>query len=55
MGTGAVLVPGGNDAMLLVGVPLLLPNLLAAYVAMSGMMCTRNQTLPVLGGASIRS
>ena len=38
MGTGAVLVPGGNDAMLLVGVPLLLPNLLAAYVAMSGML-----------------
>jgi hypothetical protein len=35
MGIGAVLVPGGNDAMLLVGVPLLLPNLLAAYVAMS--------------------
>jgi len=38
MGIGAVLVPGGNDAMLLVGVPLLLPNLLAAYVAMSGML-----------------
>ena len=35
MGIGAVLVPGGNDVMLLVGVPLLLPNLLAAYVAMS--------------------
>jgi uncharacterized membrane protein YedE/YeeE len=35
MGTGAVLVPGGNDAMLLVGVPLLLPNLLAAYASMS--------------------
>jgi hypothetical protein len=38
MGIGAVLVPGGNDVMLLVGVPLLLPNLLAAYVAMSGML-----------------
>jgi len=38
MGIGAVLVPGGNDAMLLVGVPLLLPNLLAAYLAMSGML-----------------
>lgn len=35
MGAGAVLVPGGNDAMLLVGLPLLLPNLLAAYVTMS--------------------
>lgn len=38
MGIGAVLVPGGNDAMLLVGVPLLLPNLLAAYAAMSLML-----------------
>jgi hypothetical protein len=38
MGVGAVLVPGGNDAMLLVGVPLLLPNLLAAYAAMSLML-----------------
>lgn len=38
MGIGTVLVPGGNDAMLLVGVPLLLPNLLAAYVAMSLML-----------------
>jgi hypothetical protein len=35
MGMGAVLVPGGNDAMLQVGVPLLLPNLVAAYLAMS--------------------
>lgn len=35
MGVGAVLVPGGNDAMLLVGLPLLLPNLLAAYASMS--------------------
>lgn len=33
MGTGATLVPGGNDAMLFTGVPLLLPNLLAAYAA----------------------
>jgi hypothetical protein len=33
MGIGATLVPGGNDAMLFTGVPLLLPNLLAAYVA----------------------
>ena len=35
MRVGAVLVPGGNDAMLLVGLPLLLPNLLAAYASMS--------------------
>jgi uncharacterized protein len=33
MGMGATLVPGGNDAMLFTGVPLLLPNLLAGYAA----------------------
>jgi uncharacterized protein len=33
MGLGATLVPGGNDAMLFTGVPLLLPNLLVAYAA----------------------
>jgi uncharacterized membrane protein YedE/YeeE len=33
MGVGAALVPGGNDAMLFTGVPLLLPNLLVAYAA----------------------
>lgn len=33
MGMGATLVPGGNDAMLFTGVPLLLPNLLAGYSA----------------------
>lgn len=33
MGAGATLVPGGNDAMLFTGVPLLLPNLLAGYAA----------------------
>ena len=35
MGVGAVVVPGGNDAMLLVGVPLALPNLVTAYIAMT--------------------
>lgn len=34
MGVGASFVPGGNDAMLMTGVPLLLPNLLIAYAAM---------------------
>ena len=34
MGFGATLVPGGNDAMLLTGLPLLLPNLILAYLAM---------------------
>lgn len=33
MGAGATLVPGGNDAMLFTGVPLLLPNLLASYAS----------------------
>lgn len=33
MGLGATMVPGGNDTMLFTGIPLLLPNLLAAYVA----------------------
>lgn len=34
MGIGVVLVPGGNDTMLLVGLPLLLPNLIAGYAVM---------------------
>jgi uncharacterized membrane protein YedE/YeeE len=35
MGIGATLIPGGNDVMLLVGMPLLLPNLLLAYLIMN--------------------
>jgi len=34
MGWGTILVPGGNDTMLLVGLPLLIPNLLLGYVSM---------------------
>lgn len=34
MGVGATLVPGGNDTMLLVGMPLLLLNFVLAYAAM---------------------
>ncbi len=34
MGMGTILVPGGNDTMLLVGLPLLIPNLLIGYAAM---------------------
>jgi uncharacterized membrane protein YedE/YeeE len=34
MGFGATLVPGGNDAMLLKGLPLLLPSYVIAYAAM---------------------
>lgn len=34
MGAGAATLPGGNDTMLLVGLPLLLPHLLVAYAAM---------------------
>jgi uncharacterized membrane protein YedE/YeeE len=33
MGLGATMVPGGNDTMLFTGIPLLLPNLIVAYVA----------------------
>lgn len=36
MGLGATLVPGGNDTMLLVGLPLLLPSFVAAYATMVG-------------------
>ena len=35
MGMGASLVPGGNDTMLLVGLPLLLPSFALAYAAMT--------------------
>jgi hypothetical protein len=34
MGIGATLVPGGNDTMLLVGLPLVLPSFVLAYAAM---------------------
>ncbi len=34
MGVGILLIPGGNDTMLLVGLPLLLPQLIAAYAVM---------------------
>ncbi len=33
LGAGSALVPGSNDAMLLVGVPLVVPGLLQAYVS----------------------
>lgn len=34
MGAGATLVPGGNDALVLIGIPLLQPAAFAAYAAM---------------------
>lgn len=36
MGVGAYLVPGGNDSMVLYGLPLLLPYAMLAYAAMLG-------------------
>ncbi|UAJ11000.1 YeeE/YedE thiosulfate transporter family protein [Glacieibacterium megasporae] len=48
MGVGARLVPGGNDAMLLVGLPLLLPNLVLAYTTMNATLIAL-----ALGGRSI--
>jgi uncharacterized membrane protein YedE/YeeE len=38
MGVGARLVPGGNEAMLFIGLPLLLPNLLVAYGTMNAVL-----------------
>ena len=38
MGLGASLVPGGNEAMLYTGLPLLLPNLVAAYAVTMAML-----------------
>ncbi len=51
MGTGATLVPGGNDAMLFTGVPLLLPNLVAGYASFAATLCiallVRRQAVPM--------
>jgi len=50
MGAGATLVPGGNDAMLFTGVPLLLPNLLAGYASFAATLALalliRRQSVP---------
>ncbi len=34
MGVGVALIPGGNDKMLLIGLPLVLPHLIIAYLVM---------------------
>lgn len=51
MGAGATLVPGGNDAMLFTGVPLLLPNLLTGYAAFAATLAlallVRRQAVPM--------
>lgn len=51
MGAGATLVPGGNDAMLFTGVPLLLPNLLAGYASFAATLALalliRRQAVPM--------
>lgn len=51
MGAGATLVPGGNDAMLFTGVPLLLPNLLAGYASFAATLALalliRRQSVPM--------
>ncbi len=51
MGAGATLVPGGNDAMLFTGVPLLLPNMLAGYASFAATLALalliRRQVVPV--------
>jgi hypothetical protein len=35
MGSGAAIVPGGNDALLLYGIPSLSPHAIPAYLAMT--------------------
>ncbi len=51
MGAGATLVPGGNDAMLFTGVPLLLPNLLVGYASFAATLTlallNRRQAVPM--------
>jgi uncharacterized membrane protein YedE/YeeE len=51
MGAGATLVPGGNDAMLFTGVPLLLPNLLVGYASFAATLALalliRRQAVPM--------
>jgi MFS family permease len=46
MGFGTILVPGGNDAMLFTGIPLLLPNLLVAYAAFIATLCLAIRLAP---------
>lgn len=38
MGFGAALIPGGNDALVLLGLPLLQPTAVAAYIGMIGVI-----------------
>lgn len=38
MGAGAALTPGGNDALVLVGMPLMQPSAFAAYASMTGVI-----------------
>ncbi len=38
MGAGAMLIPGGNDGLVLLGLPLLQPSAFAAYAAMAGVI-----------------
>lgn len=45
MGAGAALIPGGNDGLIVMGLPLLLPNAILAYASMSAL---------VLAGFAIR-
>lgn len=40
MGFGASLIPGGNDALVLLGLPLLQPTAIAAYAAMVAVIAT---------------
>ncbi len=38
MGLGTIIVPGGNDTMLMIGLPLLIPNLVMGYAVLYAML-----------------
>lgn len=53
MGVGAILVPGGNDGLLLSGIPAFAPHALVAYVAMLVVMVLLLVLVPNQQGYSI--
>lgn len=50
MGSGAVLVPGGNDALLLYGIPILSAHALPAFAAMLAGVASVLMAMQFLGG-----
>lgn len=54
MGTGAVLIPGGNDALILYGIPSFSSHALPAYLAMLGGIATAILIMQRLTGIQMR-